>query len=68
MACQLGGSRENCVGFCRLHRCYITANQVKRRKCLKKQCGALRRLNHPYWARKDTIKQIRKAKMKGGKA
>ena len=61
MACQLGGSKAKCVGYCRYHKCNITAKQMKRRKCLKKQCGALARLPHPYWESREAKRKLRKA-------
>ena len=70
MACMLGGSKRKCVGYCRLHKCTVTVKQMKNRECLKKQCGALKRLPHPYWEEREHRKQLRKrrkeAKKEGG--
>lgn len=61
MACSLGGGKKRCVGYCRLHKCNITITQMKNRECLKKGCGALKRLPHPYWEQREHRKQIKKA-------
>ena len=56
----LGGKRENLVGYCRLHRRCMTRKQMKVRKCLSKQCGAFKKLEHPYWEQNERNKQQRK--------
>jgi hypothetical protein len=38
---------------------------MKNRECLKKGCGALKRLPHQYWEQREKIKQLKKAKKKG---
>lgn len=43
-------SGRNVIGRCRNHRRFITAGQLRRKKCLRKQCRHLARFeNHPYW-------------------
>ena len=49
----LGGKRENCVGYCRLHKRMVTHKQMKIRGCLKKNCGAFKKLEHPYWEQNE---------------
>ena len=55
----LGGPASKCVGYCRLHKCNITADQMKKRECLHKECTALRKLPHPYWEQREKTKQKR---------
>jgi len=51
-------SASNRVAYCWCgwHRGYLTTNLLKRRRCLKKSCGALQRLPHGYWARREKAK------------
>lgn len=34
---------SKCVGFCNLHRVFVTRNQQQKKQCRKKRCGHLRR-------------------------
>lgn len=36
---------SKCVGFCMLHRVFVTRNQMQKKHCRLKKCGHLRR---PY--------------------
>ena len=59
--CLLGGSYENNIGYCKLHRCNVTAKQMKNRKCLQKGCRHFRKhLNHPYWVEREAAKAEKK--------
>lgn len=41
---------RNVIGHCRYHRRFVTAGQIRRKKCLWKQCRHLLKFeNHPYW-------------------
>lgn len=62
MACKLGGSPKHICGYCRLHRCTVTVKQLKSRRCLQKQCRALVRVDHPFWAAREKSKQLRKTR------
>lgn len=53
---------KRCVGFCKYHQCYMTATQVHRKECLRKQCAALEKYPHEYWVQRDLRKQEKKAK------
>lgn len=60
-----GGKIEEtrAVGYCWHHHAYLTAKQLKKKECLLKGCGALKRLDNPYWEqreRKDRVKQMKK--------
>lgn len=55
--------RTNAVGYCRLHGVALTKTDLKNRECLKKQCGALKRYEENYyWAERERIKQLRRAR------
>lgn len=38
----------------------MSKNQVKSRQCLGKHCGALKKLEHPYWDSREKLKQLKK--------
>ena len=53
--------KENCVGYCRYHKCYMTVNQLKQKECLRKQCSLLnKRESHEYWAQRELLKIAKK--------
>lgn len=54
------------VGFCLKHRAYITVTQLERKQCLQKGCKAFRRKDHPYWERRERIKEIKRLKKEAG--
>lgn len=48
----LGGAKEKCIAFCRLHKCNVTAKQMRKRHCLEKHCKHFaKKKDHPYWSR-----------------
>lgn len=51
---------RNVVGYCRKHRGYITANQIRRKECLKKQCHYLERLENLFWEKREKKKAEKK--------
>ena len=53
---------KNVVGWCGFHRKWLTRNQLKKHKCLCKQCNALRKIPNPYWEHREKIKALKKAK------
>ena len=50
------------IGFCHKHQRYLTATQLRRKECLKKQCGALERHEHEFWRQREIIKMKKQAK------
>ena len=55
--------KTQAVGWCKLHRCCLTQNQLKQKGCLSKQCKWLvKYVGHDYWKRKEQIKSLRKAR------
>lgn len=58
----LGGSK-NPVGWCCLHRFTLSVRQMKRKRCLIKDCRHFRKKkDHDYWKAKERSKQARKEK------
>ena len=56
----LGGSK-NPVGWCCLHRFTLSVNQMKRKRCLIKDCRHFRKKKeHNYWKAKERAEQARK--------
>lgn len=56
----LGGSK-NPVGWCCLHRFTLSVKQMKRKRCLVKDCRHFRKKKeHDYWKAKERAKQARK--------
>ena len=56
----LGGSK-NPVGWCCLHRFTLSVKQMKRKRCLVKDCRHFRKKkDHDYWKVKERAKQARK--------
>lgn len=53
---------ENVCAFCWHHKKGLTVKQLKKRKCLARQCGALERKDHPYWAARERIKELKKSR------
>lgn len=59
---------SRCVGYCTFHGGYLTSHQMKRKKCLQKNCDAfIKQSEHAYWRileSKKTQKKARKAQIK----
>ena len=56
----LGGSK-NPAGWCCLHRFTLSVNQMKRKRCLIKDCRHFRKKKeHDYWKAKERANQSRK--------
>lgn len=56
-------SREKAVGFCYLHKCHLTANTLKCKGCLGKQCHHLKKHeDNIYWAEREIRKALKKAR------
>ena len=67
----LYGSHANensIVAYCYLHKAALTAHQLKKKECLRKQCNALKKYpDHPYWAEraaKTKAKKLRRRAIK----
>lgn len=61
LTCDMGTTKENCVGFCLYHKKTLSKKQMQNRKCLEKQCKRFApRKDHPYWRRREEIKEARK--------
>jgi inhibitor of KinA sporulation pathway (predicted exonuclease) len=59
---------SRCVGYCTFHRGYLTSHQMKRKKCLQKNCDAFIKLaENEYWKTQEFLKiqkKTRKAMIK----
>ena len=56
----LGGGK-NPAGWCCLHRFTLSVNQMKRKRCLIKDCRHFRKKReHDYWKSKERANQARK--------
>ena len=59
-----GTSSSNTCAYCAFHHCSLTPKQLKKQKCLAKNCNALIRHEHPMWAEREERKALRKARKK----
>lgn len=63
LTCDMGTTKENCVGFCLYHKKTLSRKQMQNRKCLEKQCKRFApRKDHPYWRRREEIKEAKRAR------
>lgn len=63
LTCDMGTTKENCVGFCLYHKKTLSKKQMQNRKCLEKQCKRFApRKDHPYWQRREEIKEAKRAR------
>lgn len=63
LTCNLGASGDNIIGYCALHKCCMSKKQMQNRKCLEKQCKRFApRKDHPYWRRREEIKEGKRAR------
>lgn len=53
---------RNVVGYCGKHHGYITANQLRRKECLKKGCRYLDRIENKFWDERAERKAAKKKK------
>lgn len=52
---------DNCCAYCKLHGCYMTVKQMKKKECLKKQRYHLQKNEqHAVWKQRERMKEIRK--------
>ena len=61
--------KENAVGYCHNpeHRGYLSLKNLKKHKCLAKQCRYLHKYeDHKYWAERERIKAEKKARKQRG--
>lgn len=57
------GSRSgNSCAYCWKHHKGMTPKQLQSRQCLKRQCDALQRCDHPYWQQREKTKEARRAR------
>lgn len=62
-ACPLGVPPEHACGYCRKHRSTVSVTQMKKRKCLEKECWYfVRYKQHSYWVEQQQKKEKRAAR------
>ena len=54
-----GGRSSNTCAFCAFHRKSLTPKQLRKHRCLAKQCTALIKHEHPIWDLKEKRRQYR---------
>lgn len=55
------GWSDNCCAYCKLHGCSMTAKQMRKKECLKKQCFHLvKNEEHQIWRQRARIKELRR--------
>ncbi len=54
------GYSSNLCAWCHYHNVGVTVRQMKLKKCLGRQCGALEKYDHPIWKHRENIKELRK--------
>lgn len=59
-------AKSKIVGYCRLHRIHLTEAQIRQKECLQKNCNALKKWDHPFWNRRERIKEIKQLKKDAG--
>jgi len=57
-----GTTSSNTCAFCGFHKCALTPHQVKKQRCLGKQCNALIKHEHPFWQDQEDRKAKRRAR------
>lgn len=57
--CPIGCPKESVVGYCHYHNATLSEHQLKKKKCLEKQCNRLQRIQHPFWERREETKRLR---------
>lgn len=56
---------KHCVAFCRGKGKYLTAHQLKKKECLRKQCKLLVKIeDRNYWIQREAIKKKKKKRRK----
>ena len=59
--CLFNTQSDNIAAYCKYHHCYMTVKQIKRKNCLRKQCGHLvKNEAHPWWNQREATKKKRK--------
>jgi len=48
-----GSQTANVCAFCWKHKLYLTSRQVRKRKCLRRRCDAIQKLDHPVWRMRE---------------
>lgn len=57
-----GCESSNTCAFCAYHGKALTPAQMKKHRCLGKQCTALIKHEHPIWVEREKKKEVRRAR------
>jgi len=57
-----GTTSSNTCAYCAFHKCSLTPRQVKKQRCLGKQCNALIKHEHEFWQDQEERRALRKAR------
>lgn len=57
---------DKVVGYCRLHKVYLTARQAETKRCSAKGCRSLKKWDCSYWDHKHRMKELRQIKKEQG--
>lgn len=57
-----GCESANTCAFCALHGRSLTPAQMKKHECLRKECSALIKHEHPIWIEREKKKEVRRAR------
>ena len=58
---------SNLCAWCHYHHAGVTVRQMRKKKCLARQCGALEKYSeHPFWEYRENIKRIKKERKAAG--
>jgi coproporphyrinogen III oxidase-like Fe-S oxidoreductase len=59
-------SGDKVVGYCRLHKRHLTAQQMQTKQCIPKGCGAFKKWDCQYWRHKERLKEVKRIKKEQG--
>ena len=54
-----GSRSDNIAAYCWKHRLALTPKQLKKRRCLKRECDALEKRPHPMWEKREAEKETK---------
>ena len=54
-------ARSPCA-YCTKHQVSLTVKQIKKRKCLSKECWYLKKYDHEFWRQRNILKAKKKAR------
>ena len=58
---------DNPPAYCVLHKCHLSMRNIRKRRCIEKQCFHMKKLEHPYWEYMEIMKKKRKERRESRK-